>query len=230
MEEFERTALLFGEDALSKLNKSSVLLFGVGGVGGFIAEALIRSGVGKLTVVDNDVISPSNINRQIIALNSTVGKDKVSVIKDRLKDINPKAEITAIKKFFLSGEDISFSGYNYVVDAIDTVTAKIEIIKTAKEKNIPVISCMGTGKKGEPLKLKIADISETHTCPLAKAVRRELKKLGIESGVKTCFSTEQPKKDGEDYDRKSKIIPSAIFVPATAGLLIAREVVKDLTK
>lgn len=229
---FSRSEMLLGSDALIKLNSSHVALFGVGGVGGFIAEALIRSGVGNLDVFDGDTVDLSNINRQVISDVSNVGKDKVSVIKERLNKINPSAKIGAKKIFFMpeNSNEIDFGKYDYVIDAVDTVTAKIEIIKKAKEQGVKIISCMGTANKLDVSALKVADIEKTHTCPLARVMRRELKARNINK-VKVVFSTEQPiKSQFESEENGKKIQPSTIFVPASAGLLVANEVVLDLIK
>lgn len=235
MNAFLRTELLIGGSALQKLKSSSVAVFGVGGVGGFAVEALVRSGVGNITVFDNDAVSESNINRQIIATVDTVGKDKVEVMRERVAAINPAANFKAEKVFFLPENacDYDFSEYDYVVDAVDTVSAKIAVIEKAILANVPIISCMGTGGKIEPTKLKVSDIYETEYCPLAKVMRRELKKRGI-TRLKVVFSPEEGKSTERiDNERKSDgrtAPPSMIFVPAAAGLIIASEVVKDLIK
>ena len=232
MEIFSRTETLIGVENLETLKKAKVIVFGIGGVGGYVCEALARGGVGKIDLVDNDVVSPSNINRQIIALHSTVGRKKTEVMAERLKDINPKICVAEHNLFILSEtvDAIDFSAYDYVVDAIDTVSGKIAIIEKAKEKNIPVISSMGTGNKLCGEKFEIADISKTSVCPLARTMRRELKKRGIEN-VKVLYSKEEPK-TGHGIDEISgKSIPASIsFVPPMAGLRIAEEVIKDLIK
>ena len=232
MEIFSRTETLIGVENLETLKKAKVIVFGIGGVGGYVCEALARGGVGKIDLVDNDVVSPSNINRQIIALHSTVGKRKTEVMAERLKDINPKICVVEHNLFILPEtiDSIDFSAYDYVVDAIDTVSGKIAIIEKAKEKNIPVISSMGTGNKLCGEKFKIADISKTNVCPLARTMRRELKKRGIEQ-VKVLYSEEEPKISGKVDESTGKAIPSSIsFVPPMAGLRIAEEVIKDLIK
>ncbi len=229
---FERSKSLIGEKAVNLLQERCVCLFGVGGVGGFVAESLVRSGVGSLIVVDGDVVKESNFNRQIIADINTLNKSKVEVLKRRLLDINPNLKIRAINCFYLpeTADTVDLTGVSYIVDAVDTVTAKIEIIKRAKELNIPVISCMGTGGKTDILSLKVADISKTEGCPLARVMRRELKARGIQN-VKVVYSKEQVKGANIKEDGVNKNSPSSmIFVPATAGLLIAKEVVFDLTK
>ena len=233
---FSRNRLLMGEDNLKKLKNSKVALFGIGGVGGYVAEALARSGIGSFLLVDNDVISLSNINRQIIALHQTVGKYKVDVMKERILDINPEADVTVSKCFFLpenSGE-IDFSDCSYIVDAVDTVSAKIEIVMKAAKYNVPVISSMGTGNKLDASMLRIADIYDTSVCPLARVMRRELRERGIKK-LKCVYSTEKPiKPDGSQMNMtdegalKRQIPGSIAFVPSVAGLLMAGEVVRDL--
>ena len=232
MSQFERTELLLGAENLLKVKKAHVAVFGVGGVGGYTVEALARAGVGTLTVVDKDTVSDSNINRQIIALHSTVGMPKVQVMKQRIFDINPGACVNAFECFFLpdTAEQFDFSAYDYVVDAVDNVTAKIEIIRRAKEAGVPVISSMGTGNKFNPLDFKIADISKTSVCPLARVMRRELAKRGIK-GVKVLYSEERPVKTGVLDEETGKSVPGSVsFVPSVAGLVIASEVIKDLIK
>ncbi len=228
MEELSRAKLLIGESNLEKLKTSRVAVFGVGGVGGFSVECLVRSGVENITVIDADIVEKSNINRQIIATEETVGKDKVEVIKERVLSINKNAKITAIKTFYLpeNADLIDLTKFDYIIDAIDTVTAKIELINRATKSGVKIISSMGTGGKLSPELLKVTTIEKTTVCPLAKVVRKKLKDLGI-SGVKVVYSEELPvkKETGEE-----KTIPSMIFVPATAGILLASEVVKDLIK
>lgn len=229
---FSRSENLLGENALSTLKNSRIALFGVGGVGSFVAEALIRSGIGQIDVFDGDTVDISNINRQIISDCTVLGKDKVEVIKSRLEKINTGAKVNAFKTFFMpeNSSAVDFSVYDYVIDAIDTVTAKIEIIKKAKENGVKVISCMGTANKLNPSDLRVSDISKTHTCPLARVMRKELGTLGIKD-VKVVFSVESPIKTDFKIDKEGKKIqPSTIFVPASAGLIIAREVVLDLIK
>ena len=223
-EQFSRTAQLIGEENVKKLFFKHVIVFGCGGVGGFVVEALARSGIGKISLVDNDSVNISNINRQIIALHSTVGKQKVDVLKNRILDINPNCQVFTFNTFFLpeNSHSFDFSQYDYVVDAVDTVTAKIEIIKKSKEVDVPIISSMGTGNKLNPLAFKVADISKTNVCPLARVLRNELKKRGI-SKVKCVYSEELPVIQTQP--------PASIaFVPSVAGLLIASEVIKDLMK
>ena len=223
-EQFSRTAQLLGNENVENLFDKHVIVFGVGGVGGYVVEALARSGIGKISIVDNDVVNESNINRQIIALHSTVGMQKVEVLKNRILDINPECQVFVYNQFFLpeNSNDFDFSIYDYVVDAVDTVTAKLEIIKKSKESNVPVISSMGTGNKLNPMGFKVSDISKTKVCPLARVMRNELKKRGI-SKVKCVYSEELPV-------IQTQTPASIAFVPSVAGLLIASEVIKDLMK
>lgn len=225
---FERTKLLIGEENLNKIKNAKVLLFGIGGVGGFTAEALIRSGVGSLTIVDGDKVDSSNLNRQIFATANAVGKSKVEVAKERLLAINPNAEIITKELFYLpeNAHLVPFNDYDYVIDAIDTVTAKLHIIKSAKEKGVKIISCMGTGGKVDAEKLTVTTIDKTSGCALARVMRRELKKLGI-LDLKVVYSTEKATKD-ENLQVERKCPPSMIFVPATAGLMLAKEVIFDI--
>lgn len=234
---FTRTEALIGEIALQKLKESHVAVFGLGGVGGHTAEALVRSGIGAIDIVDSDKISGSNINRQIFALNSTVGRYKTEVAAERFYDINPECKIKPYTLFYDSGTAniFDFSKYDYVIDAIDTVAAKILIICNAAEVKTPVISCMGAGNKMNPGEFEIADIFETSVCPLARIMRQELRKRGIKQ-LKTVFSKEPPLKSDctqsfgpSEQQSPCKRIPASIaFVPASAGLLIASEVIKDL--
>lgn len=219
---FKRTELLLGEDKVRELAGKHVAVFGVGGVGGYVCEALARSGIGQMTIVDRDVVSTSNINRQIIALNSTVGQPKTEVMKKRMLDINPDMRVDARMVFFLpdTADEFDFGEYDYVVDAVDNVTAKIAIIEAAKAAGVPVISSMGAGNKLDPTKFAVADIGKTSVCPLAKVMRHELKKRNI-TGVKCVFSTEEAQSSGET-------IGSIAFVPSVAGLILAGEVIKDL--
>ena len=224
--QFSRTEMLIGEKALKLFANSKVAVFGVGGVGGYVVEALARAGIGHLDLIDNDDINITNINRQIIALHSTIGKSKVEVAKERLLDINPNIEITMHKIFFSpeNSNNFDFSKYDYIVDAIDSVTGKIELILKAKEKNTPIISCLGTGNKLQPELFEITDIYKTSVCPLAKVMRTELKKRNIKS-LKVLYSKEIPIKT------KGQRIPASIsFVPPVAGLLIAGEVLRNLLK
>ncbi len=234
-EQFSRTELLFGREALEKFRNSRVAVFGVGGVGGYVVEALARCGIGALDLTDNDKISPSNLNRQIIALRSTLGRYKTEVARERILDIDPDISVTVHNIFYLpeTSCEIDFSPFDYVVDAIDTVTGKLEIIMQAKKAGKPVISSMGTGNKIYPSMLEVADIYDTSVCPLARVMRRELKKRGI-SGLKVVYSKEEPIKPAADADMTSKesgrrAVPgSCSFVPSAAGLLIAGEVLRYL--
>ena len=222
--------MLIGADALEKLKKSRVAVFGVGGVGGYVVEALARAGVGAIDVIDNDTISESNINRQIIALRSTVGKAKTEAIAERVRDINPEIVITKHNLFFLPETPFDFTLYDYVVDAIDTVSGKISIIERATAVNTPVISSMGTGNKLGTSPFEVVDITKTSVCPLARVMRRELKKRGIEH-VKVVYSKEEPLKREVSLLEDEKPVPASIsFVPPMAGLTIAGEVIKDLIK
>ena len=229
MKAFNRVENLIGGENLQILNTSSVAVFGVGGVGGFICEALVRSGIGEIAVFDSDVVDETNINRQIIATVDSVGKDKVDVVKERLLSINPTLKINTYKVFYLpeNASQFDLSKYDYIVDAVDTVSAKIEIIARAKALNKRVISCMGTGGKLQIEGLQVADIKQTSGCPLARVMRRELKKRNI-SDVKVVYSTEDAQKNCTDDGESDRVPPSMIFVPAVAGLYIAREVVFDL--
>lgn len=217
--------MLLGDEAMERLAAAKVAVFGIGGVGGYVAEGLARSGVGSFVLIDHDKVSLSNINRQIIATQATVGQSKTSVMKRRILEINPAAEVEERPCFFLpeNAGEFDFSSYSYVVDAVDTVTAKLEIITAARACRVPVISSMGTGNKLDSAKLQVADIYETKVCPLAKVMRHELRKRGIER-LKVVYSTEEPVIASLSH----KVIPSAVFVPASAGLMIAGEVVKDL--
>lgn len=232
-EELSRTELLLGEQALDKLKNSRVCVFGVGGVGGYVVEALVRSGIGAIDIVDNDKVSLSNINRQIIALHSTVGMDKVDVFKDRIRDINPDIQVTCHKCFYLpeTADQFDFSQYSYVVDAIDTVTAKIDIITKCAQLGIPVISSMGTGNKLDPTRITVTDIYKTEIDPLARVMRRELKKRGIKK-LKVAYSSEEPIKpaaDAELIKEGKRPAPGSVsFVPPAAGLIIAGEVIRDI--
>lgn len=222
---FSRLELLIGKENVEKLKNKHVIVFGAGGVGGYVIEALVRSGIGSITVVDNDKVSYSNLNRQIIALQNTIGKSKVEVIKDRILSINPECQVYGLEMFYLpeNAGDIVLENYDYVVDAIDTITSKIELAKRCEEKNVRLISSMGTGNKLNPAMLEVSDIYKTSVCPLAKVMRRELKKRRIKR-LKVVYSKELPIKT------KDRTPGSSAFVPSSAGLLIASEVVKDLLK
>ena len=232
LDQFSRTELILGNEAMEKLNNSTVAIFGIGGVGGYVCEALARSGVGHFILVDSDTVAITNINRQIIATLDTVGKYKCDVMKDRILSINPNAKIEIFNKFFLpeNQDEFDFTKYDYVVDAVDTVTAKIAIVMKAKEANIPVISAMGAGNKLNPAMLEVSDIFKTSVDPLAKVMRLELKKRHINK-LKVVYSKELPIKPRESVEESNKreIPGSNAFVPTTMGLIIASEVVKDLT-
>lgn len=227
MNRFERTELLIGRSGLEKLNKSKIAVFGIGGVGSYVVEALTRAGIGEFIIIDKDDIDITNINRQIHAMSSTVGKSKVEIMKQRMLDINPNIKVDAIKENF-PNEKINFCniGVDYIVDAIDSISAKIELILKANELNIPIISSMGMGNKIDPTKIEVSDIYKTSVCPLAKIVRRELKKKNIKK-LKVVYSKEEPIKINSE-DGKSKTLGSISFVPSVAGLIMASEVVKDI--
>ena len=223
-ERFNRTIGLIGEDEFNKLKTAKVIVFGAGGVGGHVIETLVRCGVGRVDVVDGDCVDITNINRQIIALSSSVGRKKTEVVYERAKDINPDIEMRTFPVFYLpeNADDIELSEYDYVVDAIDTVTAKIELISRCNDKKIKIISCMGTGNKLDPTRFTIADIYSTSVCPLCKVMRKELKERNIPS-LKVLYSTEVAKSG-------QRTPQSIAFCPSVAGILIAREVVLDLIK
>ena len=247
--QFSRTELLFGKEAMDKLAGSKVAVFGIGGVGGYVCEALVRSGVGAFDLIDDDKVCLTNLNRQIIATRSTVGKYKTDVMRDRMLDINPNVEVEVHKCFFLpeNADDFPWDSYDYVVDAVDTVTAKIALVMKCKEKNIPIISSMGAGNKLDGSQFKVADIYKTKVCPFAKVMRRELKKRGVKK-LKVVYSEEIPTRPIEDMAiscRNNCICPpgaehkcterrdipgSVAFVPSVAGLIIAGEVAKDLIR
>ncbi|MFR2166579.1 MAG: ThiF family adenylyltransferase [Coprococcus sp.] len=247
--QFSRTELLFGKEAMDKLAGSKVAVFGIGGVGGYVCEALVRSGVGAFDLIDDDKVCLTNLNRQIIATRSTVGKYKTDVMRDRMLDINPNVEVEVHKCFFLpeNADDFPWDSYDYVVDAVDTVTAKIALVMKCKEKNIPIISSMGAGNKLDGSQFKVADIYKTKVCPLAKVMRRELKKRGVKK-LKVVYSEEIPTRPIEDMAiscRNNCICPpgaehkcterrdipgSVAFVPSVAWLIIAGEVAKDLIR
>ena len=225
--EFSRTENLIGRDALKKLESCHIAVFGVGGVGGFVVEALARAGVVKIDLIDSDTVDITNLNRQIIALHSTIGKQKVEVMKQRVLDINPKVEVNTFPILFLpqNSDQFDFSKYDYVIDAVDNVTAKIELVMKCHENGTQIICSMGTGNKLDPLKFEISDIYKTSVCPLAKVMRYELKKRGIKK-LKVLYSKEPPIKNPNEPR-----VPSSIsFVPSVAGLIIASEVIKDIIK
>ena len=249
LEQFSRTERLLGREAMEKLSKARVAVFGIGGVGGFTCEALVRSGVGAFDLIDDDKVCLTNLNRQIIATRSTVGKYKAEVMRDRMLEINPNAQVRIHKCFFLpeNADDFQFEEYDYIVDAVDTVSAKIELVMKAKEYNVPIISCMGAGNKLDGSMFKVSDIYNTKVCPLARVMRYELRKRGIKQ-LKVVYSEEKPTRPIEDMSiscRTNCICPpgakhkctqrrdipgSVAFVPSVAGLLIAGEVVKDIVK
>lgn len=236
--QFSRTEMLIGKEALHKLSLSKVAVFGIGGVGSFAVEGLARSGIGKLVLIDNDVICATNINRQIHASHKTLGRSKVEVMRERVLEINPLAEVEIHQVFYMpEHDDLINDDFDYLIDAIDTVTAKLDLIVKAKEKGIPVISCMGSGNKLDPSQLEISDIYETSVCPLARVMRRELRQKGIKD-LKVIYSKEPPlsplASEESTLDNRSssrRQIPGSVaFVPSVAGMLIAGEVVKDLIK
>lgn len=248
LNQFSRTQLLLGVEAMKKLSESRVAVFGVGGVGGYACEALVRSGVGHFDLIDDDKVCLTNLNRQIIATRKTVGKYKTDVMKERMLEINPEVDVTIHKCFFLpeNADEFPFSEYDYVIDAVDTVTAKLELVMKCRELNVPIISSMGAGNKLDASAFRVADIYKTKMCPLAKVMRRELKKRGVKK-LKVVYSEEKPTRPIEDMSvscRTNCICPpgaahkcterrdipgSVAFVPSVAGLIIAGEVVKDLT-
>lgn len=230
-EQFIRGVGVLGEDGIEKLNNSRVIVFGVGGVGGFCAEALCRAGVGQIDIVDGDVVSVSNLNRQIIALHSTVGMPKVEVLRERLLDINPECKVSAHKLFYLpeNADEIDLSKYDYVIDAVDTVSAKLEIICRAKALDISIISAMGAGNKLDPTRFEVSDINKTSVCPLSRIIRRELKVRGVRD-LKVVYSKEEPRQNmGIDNESKKPIPSSLAFVPSVMGLIMAGEVISDIT-
>lgn len=249
LNQFSRTELLFGREAMDKLQNSRVAVFGIGGVGGYVCEALVRSGVYHFDLIDDDQVCLTNLNRQIIATRKTVGQYKVDVMRERILEINPDADVSVHKCFFLpeNADEFPFEKYDYVVDAVDTVTAKIELVMKAQEKGVPIISSMGAGNKLDPSAFKVADIYKTRVDPLARVMRREMKKRGVKK-LKVVYSEEDPKRPIEDMAvscRNHCICPpgaqhkcterrdipgSTAFVPSVAGLIIAGEVIKDLIK
>ena len=229
-----RTELLLGEEAVERLKNSRVAVFGVGGVGGYVAEALARTGVGTFDLIDKDTVSVSNINRQIIATHSTVGRVKVEAMKERILEINPEAEVHIHKCFFLpeNASEFDFSKYSYVVDAVDTVTAKIELVMQAQKAGVPIISSMGAGNKLDPSKFEVTDIYKTSVCPLARVMRRELKKRDVKH-LKVVYSTEkalEPKFDLSEKEGRRAVPGSVAFVSSAAGLIAAGEVINDLIR
>lgn len=229
---FLRTEMLLGSDAMKRLKNARIAIFGVGGVGGYAVEALARSGVGSLDLIDNDTVCESNLNRQIIALRSTIGKYKTEAAKERISDINPECRVTEHRMFFMpeTADEIDFSVFDYVIDAIDTVTGKIEIIMRAKTAGVPVISSMGAGNKLDPTKFEVSDIYSTSVCPLARVMRREMRKRDIDS-LKVVYSREEaisPQISGITQPSGKPVAGSTAFVPSAAGLIIASEVIKDI--
>ncbi len=224
--QFSRTELLIGKDSIEKLQKSKVAIFGIGGVGSYVVEALVRAGIANFILVDKDIVDLTNLNRQIIATRDTIGMPKVEIAKKRILEINPNANVEIYQEFFMpNSKDFFDNTVDYVVDAIDTVTAKIELIVRANKFNIPIISCMGTGNKLDPTMFEVSDIFKTSVCPLAKVMRKELKNRGIKN-LKVVFSKENPIKIA---DEEQKNVPASIsFVPSVAGLIIASEVIKDI--
>ena len=237
MEPFSRTRLLLGEDAMGKLRNATVAVFGLGGVGGYTVEALARSGVGSLVLIDHDTISLTNINRQILATHATVGMDKAEAARLRVLDINPQIHVEARKEFFGpdTADTFDFSKYDYVVDAIDTVTGKLALALAAQAAGTPILCCLGTGNKLDPTKFQITDITKTSVCPLARIMRKECAKRGIRH-LKVLFSTEDPIPTdlaaiSEELPEGRRALPGSVaFVPSVAGLMIAGEVIKDLIK
>lgn len=229
LNEFSRTELLLGSEGVSRLKKSSVAVFGVGGVGSYTAEALARSGVGHITLIDNDTVNITNINRQIIALQSTVGMLKTEAAKARILDINPNCEVT-VHSCFYTGNEFELDNFDYIADAIDSVSSKLTLIENAIKNNIPIISSMGTGNKLDPTKLVVTDISKTEMCPLAKIVRTQLRKRGINHHT-VVYSTEKPvthKAEIEEENDNRKTIGSVSFVPSVAGLIMAGKIINDI--
>ena len=230
--QFSRTELLIGKEGINKLSKSRVAVFGIGGVGGYVVEALVRSGIGSLDLIDNDKVALTNLNRQIIATHKTLGRYKVDIAEERAKEINPGVNIKTFKTFFMpeTANEFDFTKYDYVVDAIDTVSGKLELIEQSKKADVPIICSMGAGNKMHPELFEIADISKTSVCPLAKVIRQELKKRKIKK-VKVVYSKEIPLKPAESNERvegKKQIPGSNAFVPSAVGLIIAGEVIRSL--
>lgn len=230
-EQFERTGLLLGQKAVEELGQKRVAVFGIGGVGGFVVEALVRSGIGSIDIIDKDTVSVTNINRQLIATYSTIGQSKVCVMKQRILDINPDCKVYVHDCFYLpdNSEQFEFEEYDYIVDAVDTVTAKIELAVQAKKAGVPIISSMGAGNKLDAGKFEVADISKTSVCPLARVMRRELKKRDIVH-LKVVYSKEEPVMPKEQiFDGNKRVLPGSVaFVPSVAGFMIAGEVIKDI--
>lgn len=231
MKRFERSELLLGAEAIEKLKNSKVIVFGIGGVGSFVCEALARGGLGTIALVDNDTVSESNINRQLVALSETIGQQKTDVMKERILQINPKCNVICFPCFYTKEKEVDISEFDYVVDAIDTVTSKIVLIKEATRLSVPIISSMGTGNKLDPTKFEITDISKTSVCPLARVMRHELKRLGI-NHLKVLYSKEEPisPKITSSENGEGRVPGSVSFVPPVAGMIMAGEVIKDIIK
>lgn len=231
--QFLRTEMMLGENSTKKLTGKNVILFGLGGVGSYTAEALARAGIGKITLVDNDVVSVTNLNRQLCALHSTIGKPKVDIIKERIIDINPLCEVTALQEFYLpeNSDEFHLEKYDYIADAIDTVSAKIDLAVKSQELNIPIISCMGTGNKLNPSLFTVSDIFKTSGCPLCRVMRTELRKRGIKK-LNVVWSPEEPKKPAQTNDDSGKRqTPASLpFVPPVAGMIMAGKIILDLSK
>lgn len=229
--QFLRTEMILGENSTENLADKSVILFGLGGVGSYTAEALARAGIGKLTIVDNDTVSVTNINRQLCALHSTVGRPKVDVVKERILDINPRCEVTALQKFCLpeNSDEFNLEKYDYIADAIDTVSAKIDLAVKSQKHGIPMISCMGTGNKLNPSLFKVSDIFKTNACPLCRVMRTELKKRGIKK-LNVVWSPEEPIKPAQtDENSGKRQTPGSLpFVPPVAGMIMAGKIILDL--
>ena len=231
---FSRTALLLGDEALARLKKARIAVFGVGGVGGYAVEALARSGVGALDLIDNDTVAQSNINRQIIALNSTIGQYKADAAAKRVLDINPECDVRAVKVFYMpeTADEFDFTRYDYIIDAIDTVTGKLALARQAQDAGTPIISCMGAGNKLDPTAFEVADIYDTSICPLARIMRKECRARGIKR-LKVVYSKEMPARQVKKIEEQTvrRDTPGSVsFVPPVAGLIIAGEVIKDLIK
>ena len=237
LNQFSRTELLIGKEGIEKLQNAKIAIFGIGGVGSFVVEGLARAGVGNFILIDDDKVCLTNLNRQIIATRKTIGKNKVEVARDRILEINPNANVEIHQEFFMPDSDeILDETVDYVVDAVDTVTAKIELVVRANKLNIPIIACMGTGNKLDPTKFEITDISKTKMCPLAKVMRKKLKEKGIKK-YKVLYSTEEPSVPDQELEKEcvkgtnKKQVPGSVsFVPSVAGLIIAGQVIKDLIK
>lgn len=229
--QFLRSEMILGAESTEKLKKMNIILFGLGGVGSYTAEALARAGIGQITIVDSDCVSVTNINRQLCALHSTVGRPKVEVVKERMLDINPDCEVTALKKFYLpeNAEEFELGKYDYIADAIDTVSAKIDLAVKAQDMGIPIISCMGTGNKLDPTQFTVSDIFKTSGCPLCRVMRSELRKKGVKK-LNVVWSPEEPAKPAKtDEDSGKRQTPGSLpFVPGVAGLIIAGKIITDL--